>query len=84
MSEYPDKLDEVSLAIKIVESIANEDNENLEIFKRNKRKAIEDLTVRVHRYKKRKRISVYSLSAVAVLACLFFIPFTPRTDTQSA
>lgn len=73
LSEYPEKSEEILLAIKIVKS-ALYDNEN-SFPKQDKEKAVNKLTSKVDRYKKRKRISIYSISMVAVMALLFFFPF---------
>lgn len=73
LSQYPEKSEEISLAIKIVESVVED---NKASFSNNeKERAIKRLTVKVDRHKQRKKIAISSLSAAVILACLFFFPF---------
>lgn len=72
LSEHPEKSKEISLAIKIVSSVID-DNEVL-FSKQDKENAVKKLTGKVYRYKKRKKIGLYALSTVVILVSLLFLP----------
>lgn len=75
--EYPNKSEEVSFAIKIVESVI--DNNVVEFSKEEKENAIYRLTLKIQRYKRRKIITIYTLSTVVVLTSLVFFLFKNTT-----
>lgn len=73
LSEYPEKSEEISLAMKIVASVVH-DNE-ISFSKQDKERAVKRLTGKVDRYKKRKKITIYTLSTVVIVVSLLFLPF---------
>ena len=75
--EYPNKSEEVSFAIKIVESVI--DNNVVEFSKEEKENAIYRLTLKIQRYKRRKILTIYTLSTVVVLTSLVFFLFKNTT-----
>lgn len=74
LSEYPEKNEEILLAIKIVESIREEND--IFFSEQEKGDAIRKLTVKVHRYKQRQRRAIYSIGTLVVMVLLFFLPLT--------
>lgn len=73
LSEYPEKSEEISLAIKIVASVIHDND--ISFSKQDKERAVKKLTGKVDRYKKRKKITIYTLSTVVILTSLLFLPF---------
>jgi hypothetical protein len=74
LAEYPDKKDEILLAIEIVASF-KENNDDFLFSEIEKENAVKRLTEKVHRYKRRLKTAIYSISTFVILASLFFLPF---------
>jgi len=74
LAEYPDKKDEILLAIEIVASF-KENNDDFLFSELEKGNAVKRLTEKVHRYKRRLKTAIYSISTFVILASLFFLPF---------
>jgi len=81
LAEYPDKKDDILLAIEIVASI-KENNDDFLFSELEKRNAVKRLTEKVHRYKRRRKRAIYSISTFVLFVSLFFLPFkqTKQSD----
>lgn len=73
LAQHPEKSEEVLLAVKIVEMLV-EGNE-VSFSPQDKESAVKKLTSRVYIHKKRKKITVYSLSTVVVFFLFFLLTY---------
>ncbi len=81
LAEYPDKKDDILLAIEIVESFRENSNEFL-FSEQEKGDAVKRLTEKVYRYKRRRKRTIYGISTFVLLASLFFLPFRPVRQVE--
>lgn len=81
LAEYPDKADDILLAIEIVESFKENNNDFL-FSEPEKGYAVKRLTEKVYRYKRRRKRAIYSISTFVLLVSLFFLPFKPTRQIK--
>jgi hypothetical protein len=74
LERYPEKKDDILLAIEIVASFREYKNDTL-FSESDKRNAVRRLSAEIHRYKRRQKRTFFGIGTFVLLGSLFFLPF---------
>lgn len=81
LTEHPEKEDEILLAAKIIVELMQE-NDNALFSKQEKEIAVAELTKRVQKHRRHKKILLLGMTSAAILTVFLFLPFK-QIDTKN-